>query len=93
MLFLDDICSINYDGYNWLPQIRNHLFGYSLLFLKNSLLFYLLFYMKIEIRSLHKRVSYSREPTVFQAQLNRVLHRSDTLDILCIRQSILKNEK
>ena len=68
MLFLDDMCSINYDGYNWFPQIRNHFFGYSLLFFNNSLLFYPLFYMKIEICFLYKGASYSREPTVFQAQ-------------------------
>ena len=35
--------------YSGFPRIRNHFFGYSLLFLNNSLLFYQLFHMKIEI--------------------------------------------
>ena len=50
--------------YSGLPRIRNHFFGYSLLFSNNSLLFYPLFYMKIEICFLYKGVSYSREPAV-----------------------------
>ena len=44
------------------PRIRNHFFGYSLLFSNNSLLFYSLFCMKIEICFLYKGVSYLREP-------------------------------
>ena len=49
---------------SWFPQIRNHFFKYSLLFSDNNLLFYPLFYMKIEICFLYKGLSYSREPTV-----------------------------
>ena len=52
------------DYYNRFPQIRNHFFGYSLLFSNNSLLFYSLFYMKIEICFLYKGVSYLWEPAV-----------------------------
>ena len=43
--------------YSGFPRIRNHFFGYSLLF-------YPLFYMKNEICFLYKGVSYSREPAV-----------------------------
>ena len=39
------------------PHIRNHFFGYSLVFSNNNLLFYPLFYMKIEICFLYKGVS------------------------------------
>ena len=52
------------DLYSGFPRIRNHFFVYSLLFFNNSLLFYPLFYMKIEICFLYKGVSYSREPAV-----------------------------
>ena len=47
-------------SYSGFPRKRNHFVGYSLLFLNNSLLFY----MKIEICFLYKGVSYSREPAV-----------------------------
>ena len=50
--------------YSGFPQIRNHFFMYSLMFSNNSLLFYQLFYMKIEICFLYKGVSHSREPAV-----------------------------
>ena len=45
------------DLYSMFPQIRNHFFGYSLLF-------YSLFYVKIGICFLYKGVSYLREPAV-----------------------------
>ena len=51
--------------YRGFPRIRNHFFGYSLLFSNNGLLFYPLFFMKIEICFLYKGVSYWREPAVF----------------------------
>ena len=60
--------TVNYSGF---PRIRNHFFGYSLLFLNNSLLFYPLFYMKIEICILCKGVSYLREP-LCKGELNLV---------------------
>ena len=50
--------------YSGFPRIRNHFLGYSLLFLNNSLLFYPLFYIKVEICFLYKGVSYLREPAV-----------------------------
>ena len=61
--YLECFCQMT-DYYSGFPRIRNHFFGYSLLFSKNSLLFYLLFHMKIEICFLYKGVSYLREPTV-----------------------------
>ena len=53
---------IRYSGFS---QIRNYFFRHSLLFSNDILLFYLLFYMKIEICFLYKGVSYSREAAVF----------------------------
>ena len=61
--YLECFCQM-IDYYSGFPRIRNHFFGYSLLFSNNSLLFYSLFYMKIEICFLYKGVSYSREPAV-----------------------------
>ena len=45
-------CQIDY--YSGFLRIRNHFFGYSLLFSNNSLLFYSLISMKIEICFLYK---------------------------------------
>ena len=60
-------------AYNRFPQIRNHSFGYSLLFSNNSLLFYPFFYMKMEICFLYKGLSY-----FFQNHLNVIaLERGD----------------
>ena len=42
------------DYYSGFPRIRNHFFRYNLLFSNNSLLFYSLFCMKIEIGFLYK---------------------------------------
>ena len=57
------------DTYSGFPRIRNHFLGYSLLFLNNSLLFYPLFNMKIEICFLYKGVSYSRNPAVAKTEV------------------------
>ena len=59
--YLECFCQMS-NYYSGFPRIRNHFFGCSLLFSNNSLLFYSLFYMKIEIYFLYKGVSYSREP-------------------------------
>ena len=48
---------------------KKPIFGHSLLFSNNSLLFYPLFYMKNEICFLYKGVSYSREPAVAQRKV------------------------
>ena len=61
------------DYYSRFLRIRNHIFGCSLLFSNNSLLFYSLFYMKIEICFLYKGVSYLREPTISHL-LDRYTH-------------------
>ena len=55
--------------YSWFPQIRNHFFRYILLFSNNSLFFYLLFYVKVEM-FLIQRVSCSRETAVLQYSKN-----------------------
>ena len=49
------------NNYSKFPRLRNHFFGNNLLFSNNTLLFYSLFYMKIEICLLYEGVSYSRE--------------------------------
>ena len=61
--YLECFCQM-IDYYSGFPRIRNHFFRYRLLFSNNSLFFYSLFYVKIEICFLYKRVSYSREPAV-----------------------------
>ena len=78
--------------YSGFPRIRNHFFGYSLLFLNNNLLFYPLFYMKIEICFLYKGVSYLREPAVIQLiRLKKVV--LETGPEACLGNNTSKRQK
>ena len=61
--YLECFCQM-IDYYRGFSRIRNHFFRYSLFFSNNSLLFYSVFYMKIEICFLYKGASYSWEPAV-----------------------------